>query len=243
MNSVTDTEDHRSRKMSTNFNGTKNNGEEEKKVDLETTTDVIMILDTSGSMQELGEEPLQSLNSFIRDQQDAKVEGATLSLWYFDTKVKQIIDDRPLADMEPIVEYAPQGLTALYDGIGQAVTCKLQKRKNRGVVCVVITDGEENNSKEFTNRDIRNLIKRAEEDMQWKFVFMGSLGIDAQGEKTGFSKNRCTVFSPRLKGGMTQISRHISTKVAGYRSAVSAGCVIDDLQISNKQTSAPAVLH
>ena len=238
MNSLIYGEDHNSKKMSKNSN--ENNGEGGKKVELETTTDVIIILDTSGSMHELGDEPLQSLNSFIRDQQAAKVEGATLSLWYFDTKVKQIIDDQALVDVLPVVEYVPGGLTALYDAIGQAVMCKLQKRKNKGVVCVVITDGEENSSQEFDNKSIHRLINDAEKNLQWKFIFMGSAGISPQGEKSGFNKNRCTIFSPHLKGGLTQISRQVSTEVAGYRSATSIGCVTD--LCFDKHASAPAVL-
>jgi len=190
--------------------------------------DILVIMDSSGSMQSMGNEPLQALNGFIKDQQEVlSGDGSTLSLWMFDTKTHLVIDDQPLKDVAPVTAYRPDGMTAMYDAIGKAVSLKYNKSKRRNVVCMVITDGEENASVEYALSDVRKVIDTAEKEHGWKFIFIGATDIFAEGAKTGFDINRCAAYAPSVPGMLAQISREVSSNVAHYRCVTSQGIEVD----------------
>lgn len=190
--------------------------------------DILVIMDRSGSMQSMGNEPLQALNGFIKDQQDVLCgDGSTLSLWMFDTKTELVIDDQPLKDIAPVTAYHPGGMTAMYDAIGKAVSLKYNKSKSRNVVCMVITDGEENASVEYALADVKKVIDTAEKAHGWKFIFIGARDIFAEGAKTGFDQDRCAAYSPSVPGMLTKLSRDVSSTVAHYRCITSQGMEVD----------------
>lgn len=200
--------------------------------------DIMVIMDKSGSMASMGAEPLQALNSFIKEQQDDS-NGAKFSLWMFDTVARLIIDDQPLQDVAPITDYVPDGMTAMYDAIGKAVSLKYSKDKSDNVICMVITDGCENSSREFRTTQIRDLISRAESDKNWKFIFVGAADIFAEGAKAGFEPSRCAAYLPSRPGTLQQLTRGVSQTVAQYRSVTSTGVTCD---LNLRQQTAPAVM-
>ena len=204
--------------------------------------DIMVIMDKSGSMASMGAEPLQALNSFIKEQQDAldDNDGAKFSLWMFDTVARLVIDDQPLQDVAPVTDYVPDGMTAMYDAIGKAVSLKYSKDKNDNVVCMVITDGCENSSREFRTSHIRELVGRAETDKNWKFIFVGAADIFAEGAKAGFEPTRCAAFVPSRPGMLQQLTRGVSQTVAQYRSTTSTGVTCD---LKLRQQTAPAVMQ
>ncbi len=202
--------------------------------------DIMVIMDKSGSMASMGTEPLQALNGFIKEQQDALTEdGARFSLWMFDHKVELIIDDQPLQDVAPVTKYVPDGMTAMNDAIGKAVSLKYSKDKSDNVVCMVITDGCENSSREFRRDQIRTLIGRAEAEKNWKFIFVGAVDIFAEGEKCGFKAERCAAYVPK-PGMLLQLSRGVSHTVAQYRTARATGEAAD---LRLRHATAPAQLQ
>lgn len=201
--------------------------------------DVVIIMDSSGSMSAMKSEPLEVLNNFINEQKTVLGDdGATLSLWMFSDKVRLLIDDKPLKEVEPISEYTPDGMTALYDAIGKAVTLKYNKSKHKNVICLVITDGQENSSREFSLSAVKTIINTAEKEHGWKFIFMGANDIFTEGAKTGFNPGRCVSYAPSVPGNLTQLSRDVSHTVARYRCVTSQGAIDADLQF--RQQSAPA---
>ena len=208
------------------------------------THDIIAILDDSGSMGSMGKEPLEALNAFIKDQQETLTgDGATFSLWLFNSQVKLMIDDQKLEDVKPVISYAPGGMTAMCDAIGKAINTKRQKDKNENVICMVITDGAENSSREFSRDDIRRLVHKAEKEWKWKFIFIGAKDIFAEGERTGFNKRRCAAFVPGCPGNLVAMTRGVSNNVSQYRCATMAGGTCDlDLDVEQHAKSAPAAI-
>ena len=204
--------------------------------------DIMVILDSSGSMASMGDEPLQALNGFIKEQQETmkNTDGSRFSLWMFATTARLVIDDQPLQDIAPITDYVPDGMTAMNDAIGKAVTLKSSKSKNKHVICMVITDGEENSSREFTPTHIKSIIHRAETEKNWKFIFVGATDIFSQGAKAGFVPTRCAAFAPQQPGHLLNLSRQISQTVSQYRRGSSQGVQCD---INLRQSTAPAVLQ
>ena len=104
-----------------------------------TVQDIIVIMDQSGSMNSMGDEPLQALNDFILEQQKSIEDDATFSLWTFNDKVQLVIDDQPLQSVKEITKYEPVGMTAMNDAIGKAIITKYRKFKSNNVVCLIIT--------------------------------------------------------------------------------------------------------
>jgi hypothetical protein len=134
---------------------------------------VVFILDNSGSMIEMKDEPRQGLNAFYKTQQEA---GDFLStLIFFNSRVSFKHKNLNGKDVPILSEkdYGPNGMTALYDAIGEAIEYqKSQKLEN--VMFVILTDGEENASMKYNKKDIKEMIQQMEEDHKWVFMYLGA---------------------------------------------------------------------
>lgn len=185
--------------------------------------DIVVIMDESGSMGQLGDEPNQALNSFIAEQKNALSDDATFTLWGFNHEISLKIDDVPLNELDTITNIRPNGMTALFDAIGNAINTKLGKTRKDNVICVVITDGLENSSKEFKKDQIQKMIKLVEGKHQWKFVYLGAnQDAFAVGENMGVYKNCCVQFEAN-HGELLRATRAVSKNIAVYRNASSQG--------------------
>jgi VWA domain containing CoxE-like protein len=146
----------------------------------DTTKDnlVMVVLDRSGSMASCRDTTISGFNEYLKGLRTDKESNYDISLIQFDTASKGAeltvsYEDKPLADAPDLTKatYEPRGGTPLYDAIGECV--RKVNAKNRGVIVVIITDGEENSSQEFTNETIKKLIKE-KEAAGWSFVFLGA---------------------------------------------------------------------
>jgi hypothetical protein len=172
------------------------------------TQDIMIILDASGSMVSMGDEPVQAVNAFIDEQKKTlDKDGSTFSLWTFNSNVKKVIDDVPLHDIDEFKDYKPESMTALYDAIGEAINNKKKKEKYDDVVCVILTDGLENSSKVFNISQIKSMIKDMETNHNWKFAVGGDMGMQAD----CCSEYRCE------PGEMIGATREVSKAVSSYR--------------------------
>jgi len=141
-------------------------------------TDITMILDESGSMGHLREDVLGSFKTFIEEQ--SKVEGEcmfTMVKFSNDLRIETVKDIKEVGDLS----YFPSGGTALLDAIGESIQLagkrfKEMKEEDRPekVIFVILTDGEENSSKEFTREKIFEMISEQESKYNWKFIYLGA---------------------------------------------------------------------
>jgi hypothetical protein len=123
------------------------------------------------------EATISGFNEFLETQQ-REVPDARLSLLLFDTTYQQRYTDVPVKDAELLTpkNYEPSGNTALYDAIGRSIreVESLEEEPDK-VVFVIVTDGEENSSREFTQREIFDLIEwHKNENKGWSFTFLGA---------------------------------------------------------------------
>jgi hypothetical protein len=133
--------------------------------------DIIAIIDASGSMHPLVAETISGYNSFLDEQAKVKGKGSiSLILFPEPRVVYKDVDVKYVRHLDE-VDYAPAGFTPLYDAIGLAIT-EYSGTADK-VVCLVITDGQENASHRFDQKRIRQLIEQ-KKAQGWEFVFLGA---------------------------------------------------------------------
>lgn len=152
---------------------------------MENLTEIVFILDRSGSMSGLEKDTIGGFNSFVEKQK--KEEGrALVTTVLFDTELSTIHDRVPLEKMEKLTEkeYYTGGCTALLDAIGTTVhhigeihRYAREEDRPQKTIFVITTDGEENSSREYTYPKIKKLIGKKKEE-GWEFIFLGA-NIDA----------------------------------------------------------------
>lgn len=138
------------------------------------------------TMSGLEDDTIGGFNSMISKQKKDDVD-ANVTAVVFSDNAKTIYDRERLGNVREMTdkEYAPGGMTALMDAIGTTIT-KVEKydginEKNNKVLFVIITDGQENDSKEYTKDTIKRMISDKQEKDGWEFVFLGA-NIDAASE-------------------------------------------------------------
>ncbi len=145
---------------------------------------VILVLDESSSMEPAKSEIVQSINVFIKDQQELKDEAYFTLLKFSSTcsyvVVKQLMTQTQA--LEPSA-YKPNGMTALFSAV--AKVCLDFKSETRVLLCVV-TDGEENSSKDYTRKQVEQLLSERKES-GWKTIFLAAtLDVATGGDNVGF---------------------------------------------------------
>ena len=165
-------------------------------------TELVFIVDRSGSMHGLEADTIGGLNSTLQKNRELPGE-ALVSLVLFDNTSTVVLDREPLSTVHPLTQkdYQVGGCTALLDAIGDAVCyhTKVQKilpndHRAEHVVFVVITDGMENASKRYGYRDVKKLIKKHRKK-GWEFLFLGA-NIDAAEEagRLGIAQDRASQY-------------------------------------------------
>ncbi|NTW96592.1 MAG: VWA domain-containing protein [Erysipelotrichaceae bacterium] len=189
----------------------------------EDTTDIVFILDRSGSMGGRETDTIGGYNSFLSNQQ-AENGKARVTTVLFDDRIDLIHERIDIANVEPISnkEYFVRGSTALLDAIGksvydlQAVHQNEGKTKdNSGAIFVIITDGYENASHHYSYAQIRELIQHKTTVDEWQFIYLGadlSQGEDA--DRMGFDRDRQAHYD---KSKSMDAFNSVSDSVKSYR--------------------------
>ena len=159
---------------------------------------IICILDRSGSMKNLAGDTIGGYNSFIEKQR--KEEGsAEVTTVLFDDQYDKIVDAVDIRDVPELTskEYYARGMTALLDAVGRTImdtAGRMEKEgicpEKRRVIFFIMTDGQENDSKEYDRASVKAMIETATKEYNWNFIFMGanidsvseaaSIGIDSK---------------------------------------------------------------
>jgi uncharacterized protein YegL len=155
---------------------TKKNGSHAKPAALH----VAFVLDRSGSMGHLAEAVVSGVDEFVSELR--RDEGDTLfSLTAFDTRFEHVHVAVPLADIPSLGDtgYHPGGMTALFDAVAHTIVTtderlKAQGRDDEKVMVVVMTDGLENSSTDYTARTLKDLIRAYDGRPNWTFVYLGA---------------------------------------------------------------------
>ena len=193
---------------------------------MKNTTELVFILDRSGSMSGLEKDTVGGFNSMISKQKTEDGE-ALVSTVLFDNKSVVIHDRLPLDDVPPMTEkeYFTRGCTALLDALGDAIhqignIHKYARREDvpEKTLFVITTDGFENASRRYDYDTVRAMIERQKEKYGWDFLFLGA-NIDAVAEARRFGIDAdCAVDYKCDEEGTALNFSVISDVVCGVRS-------------------------
>ena len=139
-------------------------------------SEIYCVIDCSGSMEPFTDRTISGFNEFIQ----SSPKNAELSLLLFSDEIKEVYKMVKIENVEPLTRdtYKPNGFTALLDGIGKAIELANSKKRSwaddeKDITVLIMTDGQENSSKEYTKARINSLI--AQYKMYgWNFIFMGA---------------------------------------------------------------------
>lgn len=180
---------------------------------------IVILLDESGSMEDVAENMLSSLNGLIKEQKQVKSRPCNLTLLKFHNSVKTVIDNCDLREIQLLKksDYSPGGTTALYDALGYAME---RFRYERDVLLVVLTDGQENASRQYNGKlpQLLKQIKERETHCGWSYVYLGcDLNTLSQGTSLGFNTSRTSTNCAVAKGRYTEFVTDLSEAVTNCR--------------------------
>lgn len=141
-------------------------------------TEILVITDRSGSMSSIADDVIGGFNRFLRDQK-RQPGDARITYTQFDTQYEVVYQGRPIQQVEELNRntFVPRGGTALFDAIGRTLNEQGKRIKDEAwaelVVVCIITDGEENSSKEYSKSRVREMVSHAEAN-GWKFLFLAA---------------------------------------------------------------------
>ena len=188
-------------------------------------TELVFILDKSGSMHGLEQDTIGGFNSMLQKQKELDGE-CRITTVLFDNRYELLhdrIDIRAVSSMTE-KEYQVGGTTALLDAIGRTVQKLVSVQKNTAkeyradrVLFVIITDGQENASREYSSDRVKEMIQLEKEKYGWEFVFLGA-NIDAveTAGQLGISRDRAVDYVPDGAGTALNFQM-MSETVAAFR--------------------------
>jgi len=167
---------------------------------------IAAVLDRSGSMHSIKTDTEGGFDALIAEQR--QLPGETLvSLFQFDDQFDTVYTRRSIQDVPPLA-LRPRNMTALLDAVGRSITmtgeelAALDEADRPGkVIFVIMTDGMENASREWSLSAVEKLVTQQREDYQWEFLFLGA-NIDAVkvGASMGFADTATMDYATSSKG-------------------------------------------
>lgn len=172
-------------------------------------TELVFILDRSGSMYYFIDDTIGGFNSMI-EKYKQELEEAYITTVLFDDRYQILHNHINLKEINPITrkEYYTDGSTALYDALGRTINSVGERLFNtpeeerpEKVIFVINTDGYENASREFTRSKVKEMIEHQQTKYSWGFLFLGA-NIDAEkeAENIGINRNFAATYAATSDG-------------------------------------------
>jgi len=188
-------------------------------------SEIVCIIDRSGSMEKIKHDAIGGFNTFVADQKRHPGE-ATMTYVQFDNQYEIVFEGKPLNEVQPIdaSTFVPRGSTALLDAVGRTINnvgARLsnipEDQRPESVIVVIITDGEENASQEMTRKMIKGMITHQQDKYGWQFIFLAAnQDAFAEAGKLGIPQFNTNNFAPTGEG-VRSAYKISSDTTASYR--------------------------
>jgi len=196
-----------------------------KKTKTPKLTRILFVLDESTSMGSVRNETIAGFNTFLEEQK--KIKGkATMTLVKFSSAPKMVFSNVPIEHVQPLdhTTFTPNGWTALYDAVGDAITsCGDLKPKGVKTILAILTDGEENKSYRFSFERITAMLKECQGNPSepcaddWEVLYLGSqMGARQTAIDMGIKLQNVAAFDVGAKG-MSDAIKTMSATASSYR--------------------------
>lgn len=185
-------------------------------------TEMVFILDRSGSMSGLETDTIGGYNSML-EKQRKEVGDAVVTTVLFDDRYEMLHDRVAIGKIKDITnkEYFARGMTGLLDAIGKTINHVGNRHKNAldsevpsKTMVVIITDGFENSSKEYSLLQVKQMIERQKEKYGWEFLFLGA-NIDAVSTAASFGISSDRAVTYEADGEGTRMNFEAVSQVVG----------------------------
>lgn len=195
-------------------------------------THITVLLDRSGSMGSVASDVRGGIKQFIEDQRVLPGE-CTISIHQFDDQYQTDVSFKSIKDVSSSIEFAPRGMTALYDGVGKTIRATGENLaamdeadRPEKHIFVIFTDGAENASREYSYDVVKSLIEEHTNKYSWEFLFLGA-NIDAVsvGAGLGLAGNKSMTYDAHAT---LNVYSTLSSKAANYRSGADASITFND---------------
>lgn len=188
---------------------------------------ICFVLDESGSMYNSVDDVIGGFQKLIDEQKGEKNGECIISLYRFSDTVKKDYIGKPVDEVSKLI-YSPGGCTAMNDGVGTAIDeigkwlsdMNESERPSKNMI-VIMTDGQENASKEYNFDTVKAKIKHQEEKYSWTFVYMGTNLQDLKDANRLGIKMRSVSDSRNIVANYS----HIDTYAKALRSSTNAASV------------------
>lgn len=208
-------------------------------------TEIVIVLDESGSMSDIQDDTIGGLNNFIREQQK-EPGSANLTLVKFNHKYNTVYSSIDINEVKKINSktYTPSGTTALLDAVGTTIgdiSFRINARKHEDkpdrLLFVIITDGYENSSQEYDFKTISNLIKEKEKK-DWVFSYLGA-DIDNFDDANNLAMANSAIISKKDMIGNFNTMSTYTTNIRGAENVkeVSFSDYFDDKKGKDNKTA------
>jgi len=208
-------------------------------------TDISVVLDRSGSMSVVKPDTIGGFNTFLKDQKAAPGE-ARLTLAQFDTEYEIVHDGKPIGDVPDLNDstFVPRGNTALLDAIGRTINATGKRLSDMPeadrpakVVFVIITDGQENSSREFTVGKVNEMISHQRNVYGWQFIFLGAnQDAIATAAAYGIAKGSSLTYAANSVGTQALFAS-ASSNVRTFRAGTNANASFTDEDRKKQQAA------
>lgn len=224
-------------------------------------TKVRIILDRSGSMQSIANQAVKNFNEQIQQMKaNSDTQEIYCSLITFNGEVFEHLWDKPASELEEAEEgtYITTGSTALYDALGYSITKNKETTEDPdsdvAYLYYIISDGEENASRKYTQQDVSRMIKQCNEEGNYTFTYMGcdKKYVEEVAKGINIPVSNCAVWSANNSYEADATLTRASSKYEGFYNCRSAGVKslttfhsdsskVEDYTEGISSTSAPAV--
>jgi hypothetical protein len=206
-------------------------------------THIVLVLDRSGSMDTVKDDAIGGFNQFLEEQKNFPGQ-ATMTLAQFDHEYEILYDFVPIGHVASLSKktFIPRGMTRLLDavgmtikGVGQHFMGMREEDRPSKVVFAILTDGHENDSREFNRAQVFEMIKHQEEKYSWQFAYLSSdmnAVVDAQ--SYGIPMSSTYHFTPNSGKAMKFAFSNLSASLVSYRSGADVFAFANDSVTDDK---------